>query len=61
MISLDGRFDLYDLEENVVTDKHEICSPEADIQASIQNGGLTANQALWLHTHQVSWEISVER
>ncbi len=30
------------------------------ITSALQRGHLTADQALWLHEHQVSWQISVE-
>jgi hypothetical protein len=30
------------------------------VASALQHGHLTADQALWLHQHQVNWQISVE-
>lgn len=34
---------------------------EGLIAEALQHGHLTAGQAVWLHQHQVNWQISVER
>ena len=36
-----------------------LCNQSA-IDAALQQGHLTGDQALWLHQHQIDWEIRVE-
>ncbi len=37
-----------------------LCSEET-VDLALQSGKLIADQALWLHDHQMSWHINVER
>lgn len=38
-----------------------IAETEKSVSLALQNDELTADQALWLHDHQRSWQINVER